>query len=142
MTPFQSTDVETVFEGYPEPVRAGMLALREHIFDAARQTDGVGEIEETLKWGEPSYLTHRPKSGSTIRIDWKPDRPGLCSVFFHCQTNLISTCRELYPDLFEFDGNRRMSYLADDPPDADAIRHCLALALNYHQRKKIRKPAA
>ncbi|WP_136657367.1 DUF1801 domain-containing protein [Nitratireductor sp. XY-223] len=135
MTPFQSSDVEAVFSGYPEPVRSSMLALRELVFEAA-QTDGVGEIEETLKWGEPSYLTHRPKSGSTVRIDWKPDRPEQCSIFFHCQTSLIANCSELYPDLFEFEGNRRMSFAAAHPPPAEAIRHCLALALTYHRRKK------
>ncbi|MDA4843774.1 DUF1801 domain-containing protein [Hoeflea sp. E7-10] len=113
-----------------------MLALRELVFDAARQTPGVGTVEETLKWGEPSYLTHHPKSGSTIRMDWKPDRPDHCSIFFHCQTNLIATCSELYPDQFEFEGNRRMSFVAKDPPQSDVIRHCLALALTYHQRKK------
>lgn len=136
MTPFQSTEVEAVFSGYPETVRPSMLALRELLFEAASQTEGVGTIEETLKWGEPSYLTHRPKSGSTIRMDWKPDRPNHCSLFFHCQTDLIRTFSELYPDQFEFDGNRRMSFVADNPPKADVIRHCLALALTYHQRKR------
>ena len=136
MTPFQSPDVEAVFSGYPDRMRGKMLALRELVFLTASKTEGVGAIEETLKWGEPSYLTVRPKSGTTIRINWHPDRPDDCSVYFHCQTNLISTCREFYPDLFAFEGNRRMSYAADDPPPDEALQHCLALALTYHRRKR------
>ena len=32
--------------------------IRGLIFDVAKDhTDGVGRLEETLKWGEPSYLT-------------------------------------------------------------------------------------
>lgn len=136
MTPFQSSDVEAVFTSYPDDVRARMLKLRELVFLTASETEGVGTIEETLKWGEPSYLTLRPKSGTTIRVNWHPDRPANCSVYFHCQTNLISTCRELYPDFFDFEGNRRMSYNAAKPPPDDVLRHCLALALTYHRRKR------
>ena len=136
MTPFQSADVKTIFEGYPEPVRKKMLALRELVFSAASQTEGVGAIEETLKWGEPSYLTVRPKSGTTIRMNWNPDRPDECSVFFHCQTNMVSTCQQLYPELFHFEGNRRLSFAADEPMPKEAMQHCLALALTYHRRKR------
>jgi hypothetical protein len=113
-----------------------MLALRELVFAAASQSEGVGSIEETIKWGEPSYLTVRPKSGTTIRMNWDPDRPDECSVFFHCQTDMISTCSTLYPDLFRFEGNRRMSFAADGLLPEDAMRHCLALALTYHRRKR------
>lgn len=136
MTPFQSADVKSIFEGYPDPVRNKMLALRELVFEAASTADGVGTIEETLKWGEPSYLTVRPKSGTTIRMNWHPDRPDECSVFFHCQTDMISTCRQLYPELFHFEGNRRMSFAANEPVPEEAMQHCLALALTYHRRKR------
>ncbi|MCP4320088.1 MAG: DUF1801 domain-containing protein [Hyphomicrobiales bacterium] len=136
MTPFQSSDVEAVYSSYPGDMRDKMLMLRELVFLTASETDGVGTIKETLKWGEPSYLTVRPKSGTTIRVNWHPDRPADFSVYFHCQTNLISTCQELYPNLFDFEGNRRMSYAAAKPPPEDALKHCLALALTYHRRKR------
>jgi hypothetical protein len=67
--PFSSDEVEAVFAQYPDQVRERLLALRDLIFDTASHTKGVGEIEETLKWGQPSYLTIKPKSGTTIRID-------------------------------------------------------------------------
>ena len=41
----------------------------------AASTDGGGPIEETLKWGDPAYVTSATKSGSTIRVVWKKARP-------------------------------------------------------------------
>ena len=82
-----------------------MLALRRLIFDTAKSTGGVGALEEALKWGQPSYLTPESKSGSTIRIDQVKSSPGQYAVYFHCQTDLVETFRELYPEL-SFSGNR------------------------------------
>ena len=61
--------MEAVFDGYPRAVKAKLLALRRLIFDTAKTTKGVGTLEETLKWGQPSYRTTETRSGSTIRID-------------------------------------------------------------------------
>jgi hypothetical protein len=57
---------------YPSGIRKQLLVLRELIFAAAQASKGVGELEETLKWGEPAYVTAQSKSGSTVRIDWAP----------------------------------------------------------------------
>jgi hypothetical protein len=35
-------------------------------FDAANASKGVGALQETPKWGQPSYLTPETKSSSTI----------------------------------------------------------------------------
>ena len=51
----ENSGVEAVFRAYPKPVKAKLLALRRLIFDTARATEGVGALEETLKWGQPSY---------------------------------------------------------------------------------------
>ena len=130
---FADPAVEAIFQAYPSAVRKRLLALRRLIFDTAANTAGVGRIEETLKWGQPSYLTH-PKSGSTIRIDQVP--PGGYALYVHCQTNLVATFRELYPTELAYGGNR--SILLDeerDPPES-ILRHCIALALTYHARKR------
>ena len=71
MRPFENTAVARAFEACPAPVAARLLALRELIFRTAAETPGVGAIEETLKWGEPAYVSAASKSGSTIRIGWK-----------------------------------------------------------------------
>ena len=126
--------VEAVFDAYPKQVRTKLLALRRLIFDTARTTDGVGALEETLKWGQPSYLTPETKSGSTVRIDQvKPDADRV-AVYFHCQTNLVETFRELYPQL-TYSGNRAILLDAGGKLPEAALRHCVGLALTYHLGK-------
>ncbi len=129
-------EVEKIFDSYPADVRTKLLALRQLILETAAETEGVGKLEETLKWGQPSYLTPETKSGTTIRIDQlKPDS-GRYGIFVHCQTSLVSMYRELYSNVLSFDGKRAIELdVAEDPPK-DVLRHCIELALTYHQRKR------
>ena len=129
--------ISAVLNVYAKPVRDRLLALRRLILDTARATEGVGALEEALKWGQPSYLTTETGSGSTIRIDGVKSSPNQYAVYFHCQTNLVETFRELYPEL-RYGGNRSILLdAADDPPEA-ALRHCVALALTYHLNRRKR----
>ena len=127
--------VDAVFNTYPKPVRARLLALRRLIVETAQTTAGVGPLEEALKWGQPSYLTAETRSGSTIRIDQVKAEPGHYAVYFHCQTDLVETFRGLYPEL-RYAGNRAILLDAAEKLPEDALRHCVALALTYHSRKK------
>ena len=127
--------VDAVFDAYPKPVKARLLALRRLIFDTAKTTKDVGALQETLKWGQPSYLTPETKSGSTVRIDQVKPVPGQYAVYFHCQTNLVETFRELYPEL-RYGGSRCILLNADDKVPEAALRHCVALALTYHLGKR------
>jgi len=88
-------------------MRNKLLFLRQLILDTAAELDAVGAVEETLKWGEPSYIT---KSGSTIRIDWKRSNPKQYAMYFHCKTKLVDTFKELYRDQFKFEGNRAIVF--------------------------------
>jgi uncharacterized protein DUF1801 len=130
-----SAAIEAVFEAYPQPVKSRLLALRRLIFDTADTTKGVGALEEALKWGQPSYLTAESKSGSTIRIDQVKAEAGRYAVYFHCQTDLVETFRELYPEL-RYSGNRAILLDAGEKLPEAALRHCIALALTYHARKR------
>ena len=105
-TEFADPEVAAVFSGYPKPIKTKLLALRRMIFETARVTKGVGALQETLKWGQPSYLTPETKSGSTIRIDRVKTSPGQYAIYFHCQTDLVETFRELYPTELSYGGNR------------------------------------
>jgi hypothetical protein len=127
--------VDAVFDACPGPVRTKLKALRRLILDTARTTRGVGRIEEALKWGQPSYLTAETGSGSTIRIDRVKAADNQVAVFFHCQTGLVDTFRELYPDL-SYSGNRAILLDADAKLPEAELRHCVALALTYHLRKR------
>ena len=127
--------VTAVFDAYPKPLKSRLLALRRLIFDTARTTEGVGALEEALKWGQASYLTTQTKSGSTVRIDQVKSAANQYAVYFHCQTDLVSTFRELYPEL-NYDGNRSILLDAADALPEAALRHCVALALTYHLNKR------
>ena len=95
--------VARVFDGYPAPMRRKMMRLRQLVLDTALETEGVDELEETLKWGEPSYLT---KCGSTVRIDWRERAPDKYAMYFNCNTSLVDTFKELYGDVLAFEGKR------------------------------------
>ena len=127
--------VAAAFSSYPKRVRAKLLALRRLILDTAKATSGVGALEETLKWGQVSYLTSESKSGSTIRIDQVKSEPDRYAVYFHCQTNLVETFHQLYPEL-TYGGNRCILLDAADELPKDTLEHCVALALTYHVNKR------
>jgi hypothetical protein len=133
---FPDPAVDAAFKAYPKPVKPKLLALRRLIFDTAKATKGVGRLEETLKWGQPSYLTAETRSGSTIRIDWLKAGVDRYAVFFHCQTNLVETFRELYPTELSYGGNRCILLDAKKDMPEPALRHCVALALTYHLTKR------
>src|ERR1700722_13562849 len=100
---FNNVAVAAIFDSFPPKIRSGLLALRALIFDTAAATEGVGALEETLRWGDPSYLTTQSQSGSMIRMNF---RGGNCAMYFHCQTNLVARFREIYPDRLNYEGNR------------------------------------
>jgi hypothetical protein len=132
MRPFDNPAVRLAFDGFPPPVRERMLQLRQLIFDTAASTPGVGALEETLKWGEPAYLTSQSKSGSTVRINWKKSRPSQYAVLFNCHTTLIETFRTLFPDDFTYEGNRAILFDKAGIVPIDALSFCIAAALTYH----------
>lgn len=136
MKPFTNPSVEHAFEAYPADMRRKLLALRELILRTAAETEGVGELEETLKWGEPAYLTTSTGSGSTIRIDWKKRRPSEYAMYFNCQTTLVETFRTLFPNDFKFEGNRALVFSEAAAVPRDALAFCIATALTYHRAAK------
>jgi Domain of unknown function (DU1801) len=132
--PFASPAVQAVFESYPPKLRSKLLALRRLIFDTAASTSGVGALEETLKWGEPAYVTTQSKSGSTVRIDRKKNQYRY-AIYFNCNTTLVDTFRSLFPQSFTFEGNRALVFTVEDAPPSDDLAFCIAMALTYHQKK-------
>lgn len=132
-------DVRVVFESYPESTQNRLLRLRQMICDVAAATDGVGDLEETLKWGQISYLTPVTKSGTTIRIDVPRDDDDQVAMFFNCQTTLAEQFRERYGHLLDIEGNRCLRFNIDDAASIDAAQDCIELALTYHLNKKRNK---
>lgn len=61
MPRIENPEVAAVFASYPGTIKRKLLFLRQLIFNVASKTAGVGVLEETLRWGQPSYLTTNPK---------------------------------------------------------------------------------
>lgn len=137
MTDFQSEAVAGVFSLYPKRIRQKLLSVREMIFEVATETPGVGKLQETLKWGEPAYLTAESGSGSTIRINQRKGSQGQYAIYFHCQTTLVDTFRTLFPDTFTFEGNRAIVFRAEQAVPKKELKQCIRMALTYHQRKAV-----
>ena len=138
-TPLKA-EVAVVLDSYPTEIKSKIMFLRHLIYDTAASFEEIGEIEETLKWGEPSYLTPKSKSGSTIRIAWKESKKDQYSIFFKCTANLVPAFKEKFPQKFKFGENRSIDFnLYDDVPVRE-LKQCIALALTYHRNKKLETP--
>ena len=130
----ENPKVKMKFEGYPSFIQKKMYALRDLVLQTAREIDDLETLEETLKWGEPSYIS---KNGSTIRMDWKESSPDEYALYFHCQTKLVDTFKELYGDKFKFEGNRSIVFSSKEKLAENELKHCISIALNYHKVKHL-----
>lgn len=128
-------DVAAAFDGYDVAIRGRLHELRALIFSVAERTPDVGPLQETLKWGEPAYLTAQTGAGSTIRISRIKSRRDSYGLFVNCRTNLIEQFRQLYHEDLEFSGNRAIVFDANKALPREQTAHCIALALTYHLRK-------
>ncbi|MBT8306669.1 MAG: DUF1801 domain-containing protein [Maribacter sp.] len=122
------------FRSYPEKIRSKIDELRQLIIETAAEIDTIEEIEETLKWGEPSYMA---KNGSTIRIDWKIKTPQQYAMYFKCTSKLVPTFKEVYGRTFDYEKNRAILFNLKDKIPRNHLKECIQLALQYHSIKKL-----
>jgi hypothetical protein len=128
-----ATSVADVLDRYPTEVRAKLLALRAVVLSVADE-ENVGPVEETLKWGQPSYLC---ASGTTIRIDRDETHGGDIALYVNCKSSLVSEWRERFTE-FTFGGDRSLHLGLEDDIDDPRLKMCIADALTYRRRKHVR----
>tara|TARA_R110002020_G_scaffold189767_1_gene389074 strand:+ start:191 stop:607 length:417 start_codon:yes stop_codon:yes gene_type:complete len=126
-------EVEAVFSKYPDNIRDKMLNLRRLVLEVAEEI-GLTSLEETLKWGEPSFLA---KKGSTIRMDWKVKSPGKYAMYFKCTSKLVPSFRLAYDEVFDYEGNRAIVFRLDEEIPEAELKNCIKAALTYHQVKNL-----
>ena len=134
-SPLMLADVAAALSAFPEQVRARLLEVRDLIFETAAAIENVGPLKETLKWGEPAYLTEATGSGSTIRLGWFRSSERACAVLFNCRTTLIDDFRSQFPDVFAYEKNRAILLEASKPLPEAPLSTCLGMALTYHRRR-------
>jgi hypothetical protein len=138
--PFDNPAVAAVFKSYPKKLQGRLLFLRDLIYEIAAKTEGVGALEETLKWGSPSYLTTQSKSGTTLRIDRIGSQKGKYAMCVHCQTTLVGPFKKIYGDAFDYDANRGVILDEQDEIPVKELSHFIYMALTYHLSKKQKLP--
>jgi len=133
-TPPVTPAVAAVVASYPPAALAAFLELRRMVFEAALALD-VGVLQETLKWGEPAYLTTETKAGTTLRIAWKKSKPEQIGLYVNCQTSLVERFRHQFPDSFDFDGNRGLLMSCNKAIPEKTLGGVIAATLTYHRNK-------
>ena len=107
--------------------------LRQLIHEMAKETR-TGPLTETLKWGQPAYLTEATRAGTTIRSGDATDTAPPGRLYVHCGTNLVERYRTLFDEHLMFEGKRAICLPLDLTPEAP-IRACIGMALTYHRDK-------
>jgi hypothetical protein len=136
--PLLPREVSRAFDAFPLPIRRRLLAVRKLIFATAKAHDDVGPLIETLKWGEPAYLTEQSGSGSTIRLGRVKDSEH-AAILFNCKTTLIDAFRERFPDQFEYRQTRALLLNVTGALPKQELTVCLSLALTYHLDRRGKK---
>lgn len=126
--------VDEIFANYPDSIRSKMQFLRELVIETAEETAGVDELEETLKWGEPSFIT---KSGSTLRMDWKEKTPDQYAMYFQCTSRLVETFRMVFDQKFQYEGNRAVVFQLNQKIAVAELKECIKASLMYHKVKHL-----
>jgi len=127
-------EVELVFANYPDSVRDKMLVLRKLVLETAEEIPNLTKLEETLKWGEPSFLT---KNGSTLRMDWKAKTPNQYAMYFKCTSKLVETFKVVFKETFKFEGSRAIIFNLDGEVPVDELKSCIKATLTYHKVKHL-----
>lgn len=125
---------EEVFANYPDFVRDKMQFLRELVIETAEEIEEISTLEETLKWGEPSFLT---KNGSTLRMDWKAKTPDQYAMYFKCTSRLVDTFRMVFDHKFKFEGKRAIVFQLNQKIPELELKECIKASLTYHKVKKL-----
>ena len=129
--------VADVFARYPAGARARLNEIRTLIFHVADDL-GVAPLTETLKWGEPAYLTEARKTGTTIRLGWRDGAVPDWAMFVPCSTDLVDRYRSLPGCPLRFEGSRAVLGALDTPLPEAPLAACIRMALMYHADKKAR----
>jgi len=124
--------LEAKIANYPDFVRGKLQFLRELVIETAKEIPEIENLEETLKWGEPSFLT---KGGSTLRMDWKKRTPDQYQMYFKCTSRLVETFKIVYGDFFNYEKSRAIIFQLDDKVPVKELKQCIRATLTYHKLK-------
>jgi hypothetical protein len=112
----------------------GLNSLRSLIYNQADLIPEIGEIQETLKWGQPSYNGSKGK-GTPIRLGIEKKTIRFYGLYVNCCTKLIEDVKHIYGDTFLYSGNRSILFDDMDKLPEAKLAHVIDMALTYHSNK-------
>lgn len=127
--------VEGLFNNFPGDIGKSLLHIRAMIYEEAHANPSVDQLEESLKWGQPSYVS-KNKAGTPIRLGVEKKSPGTFGLYVNCSTSLIETVKHIYGDKLTYDGNRGILFHENDTLPEETLRHVINLAMTYHMNTK------
>lgn len=125
------SSIEQKLRTYPHIVSQKLRAVQALVCAISTEAQGVGTIEESLKWGQISFATARPKSGTPIRIDGDAEA-STYSIYVPCSTSLIEDFRSVHPDMFDYHGRREIRLDLNKPLPDPELTLFLTAALRYY----------
>lgn len=118
---------------WPMEAQTSFARIREVILDAAQNAD-IGPVTESLKWGQPAWRPERPRTGSTLRLNWSVDQPETIALFVDCKTTISAEMFAAYPDEFSYETNRAMRLQLGAEIPKSAIAHLAQVTFTYHRK--------
>lgn len=129
MTQNMSDEIRAVFLQFDSASRGPLEDARATILEIAAELEPVRDIEESLKWGQPSYQP-KPKTGTPIRLG--VSKSGAPTLFVHCQTTLVADlAADNVHDLATID-NRAVVLPKENVATHPGLRGFIRAALTYH----------
>lgn len=129
MLEFQDEKIRAAFSEFDPVIEETLLAARRLILSTAGDLDAVSSIEESLKWGQPSYASV-PKTGTPIRLG--VSKSGAATMFVHCQTTLVSDLEADNAHGLKTIDNRAVVLPSGDFADHPGVLSFVRSALTYH----------
>ncbi|MEO0402071.1 MAG: DUF1801 domain-containing protein, partial [Pseudomonadota bacterium] len=78
----------------------------------------------------------KPRTGSTLRLNWSPGSPDQLAAFVDCKTDLAAQMSTRFPGQFHNDGRRALAFDLAHPLPEDAIWHLAHMTFTYHRTKR------
>lgn len=128
---FPSEEVSSYYFNLTPMMLEKFMEIRNWIYELSEKDQRIGEIEECLKWGEPSFLTPKTKSGSTIRIAKVNEFE--FALYFNCKTTIAKEIAMEFPE-WNCDGKRALYFSVTKKLSKPKLIVCLKKALLYHKR--------
>ena len=130
----QTKDVFITLNGYSEKVSDRLFQIRQLILDTAEEIESISSIEETLKWGQASYIS---KEGTTIRIAGKTNTADKFAIYVPCTTTLVTTAKATFGTKLTYEGTRAIVFSIHDKLPMKILKKFIKAALMYHSFKNL-----